>query len=112
MSVEMFDAEYDLQNLASTIFGKYSFNQGAYNKFMAAVEEAARNSSSKIFSVSTSVKGYRSKRDLSIEGVGSFKRRTQNLVKMAQEAEGIPALSMEKLIFMLNNTVEGCIADN
>ena len=112
MLVEMFDAEYDLQNLASTIFGEHGFNQDAYNKFMAAVEEAARNSSSEVFSVSTSVKGYRSKRDLSIEGVGSFKRRTQNLVKMAQEAEGIPALSMEKLIFMLNNTVEGCIADD
>jgi hypothetical protein len=31
---------------------------------------------------------------------------------MAQEAEGIPAYSMEKLIFMLNNTVDGCIAEN
>jgi hypothetical protein len=47
---------------------------------------------------------------MSIEGVGSFNQRTKNLVKMAQEAEGIPAFSMEKLIFMLNNTVEGCIA--
>jgi hypothetical protein len=49
---------------------------------------------------------------LQIEGEGSFNQRTKNLVKMSQQAKGIPAFSMEKLIFMLNNTVEGCIANN
>lgn len=110
-SFEMFEGEYNIEKLASGVFDKYGYNQDAYNKFIELLEEAAKQNAGQFFQVSTNVKGYRSKRDLSIEGAGSFNQRTKNLMKMAQEAEGIPAFSMEKLIFMLNNTVEGCIAD-
>lgn len=65
-----------------------------------------------IFEVNVNVKGYKSRRDLQIEGRGSFAQRTQNLVRIAQEAQGLPALSMDKLIFMLNNTMDGCIQEN
>ena len=110
-SFEMFEGEYDIEKLASSVFDKYGYSQDSYNKFVELLEEAAKQNAGQFFQVSTNVKGYRSKRDLSIEGAGSFNQRTKILMKMAQEAEGIPAFSMEKLIFMLNNTVEGCIAD-
>ena len=109
-SFEVFEGSYDIEKLAKEIFETEGFNQETYKKFLAQLEEAAKNDVGQIFEVDTNVKGYRSKLDLSIEGVGSFNQRTKNLVKMAEEAEGIPAYSMEKLIFMLNNTVEGCIA--
>lgn len=109
-SFEVFEGSYDINRLAKEIFQEEGFNQESYKKFLAQLEEAAKNNAGQFFEVDTNVKGYRSVRDMSIEGVGSFNQRTKNLVKMAQEAEGIPAFSMEKLIFMLNNTVEGCIA--
>jgi hypothetical protein len=107
----MFGGEYDIEKLASSVFDKYGYSQDSYNKFIELLEEAAKQNAGQFFQISTNVKGYRSKRDLSIEGAGSFNQRTKKLMQMAQEAEGIPAFSMEKLIFMLNNTVEGCIAD-
>lgn len=109
-SFEVFEGSYDINRLAKEIFQEEGFNQESYKKFLAQLEEAAKNNAGQFFEVDTNVKGYRSVRDMSIEGVGSFNQRTKNLVKMAQEAEGIPAFSMEKLIFMLNNTAEGCIA--
>lgn len=111
-SFEVFEGSYDIEKLAKEIFETEGFNQETYKKFLSQLEEAAKNDVGQIFEVDTNVKGYRSKFDLSIEGVGSFNQRTKNLVKMAEEAEGIPAYSMEKLIFMLNNTVEGCIASH
>ena len=109
-SFEVFEGSYDIDGLAREIFQEEGFNQESYKKFLSQLEEAAKNNTGQFFEVDTNVKGYRSVRDMSIEGVGSFNQRTKNLVKMAEEAEGIPAYSMEKLIFMLNNTVEGCIA--
>ena len=112
ISFEAFSASYDINQLAESFFEKEGFSQESFNKFKQQLETLAKQDSSTVFEVSTNVKGYRSKRDLQIEGIGSFRRRTQNILKMAQEAEGIPAYSMEKLIFMLNNTVDGCIAEN
>ena len=65
----------------------------------------------RIFRVATNVKGYRSKNDLRIEKEGTFLQRTQNLRKLMLSS-GMPENSMEKLIFMLANTVSGCIAEN
>ena len=112
ISFEVLNASYDINQLAESFFEKEGFSQESFNKFKQQLETLAKQDSSTVFEVSTNVKGYRSKRDLQIEGVGSFRRRTQNILKMVQEAEGIPAYSMEKLIFMLNNTVDGCIAEN
>ena len=74
--------------------------------------QLARESGEEIFEVNTNVKGYQSRRDLQIASEGSFQQRTQTLVDMAKQADGIPALSMEKLIFMLNNTMDGCLQEN
>ena len=111
-SFELFEGTYDIEQMARSIFQEEGFNHQSYQRFVDLLEKTAKDNPGQIFQVSTNVKGYRSKRDLSIEGEGTFNQRTKNLIKMAQEAEGIPAFSMEKLVFMLNNTVEGCIADN
>ena len=110
-SIELFNSSIDLQRLAEKIFSQYGDDlQTGLDVLLKKLEKSVKQGE-EIFQISTNVKGYRSKRDLQIEGVGSFKQRTQNLVKMADEAKDIPDFSMEKLIFMLNNTIEGCIAE-
>lgn len=77
---------------------------------MAEVErqllELQKDSETKIFRVATNIKGYRSRHDLQIEGKESFLQRTENLRKIATT---MPNFSMDKLIFMLNNTMPGCL---
>lgn len=111
-SIELFNSSINLQELAEEVFAEHGGNlQTGLDALLKSLEEKAKQGE-EIFQISTNVKGYRSKRDLQIEGEGSFKQRTQNLVKMAAEAKGLPEFSMEKLIFMLNNTIDGCIAEN
>lgn len=111
-SIELFNSEINLQDTANEIFLKYGNDlQAGFNALLDKLEKTTKEGE-EIFQVVTNVKGYRSKRDLIIAKEGNFKQRTQNLVKMKEKAEGIPAFSMEKLIFMLNNTVEGCIAED
>lgn len=80
---------------------------------MAEVErqllELKKDSETKIFRVATNIKGYRSRNDLQIEGKESFLQRTENLRKIATT---MPNFSMDKLIFMLNNTMPGCLNEN
>lgn len=75
--------------------------------------ELKRNSDTgRIFKVSTNVKGYKSNRNLQIAGEGSFAQRAQNISNMIEKSKVLPGFSMEKLIFMLANTTQYCIADN
>lgn len=112
MSIEIFNSTINLQDLARQVFSEYGDDlQGGLEALVKQLEQSVKEGE-QIFQVSTNVKGYRSKRDLMIAQEENFKQRTQNLVKMAKEAQDIPAFSMEKLIFMLNNTVDGCIAEN
>lgn len=112
MSIEIFNGTINLQDLARRVFSEYGDDlQDGLEALIKQLEQSAKEGE-QIFQVSTNVKGYRSKRDLMIAQEENFKQRTQNLVKMAKEAQDIPAFSMEKLIFMLNNTVDGCIAEN
>lgn len=77
---------------------------------MAEVErqllKLQKDSETKIFRVATNIKGYRSRHDLQIEKKESFLQRTENLRKIATT---MPNFSMDKLIFMLNNTMPGCL---
>lgn len=112
-SFELFNAEIDFEGLAKSVFSQSMLSTEEQIKLLREkLEYLSTQKATDVFEISTNVKGYRSKKDLQIEGEGSFAQRTSNLVKMAQEAEGIPQYSMEKLIFMLNNTVDGCIMEN
>jgi hypothetical protein len=76
------------------------------------LNKIAQASDTQIFKVVTNVKGYQSRHNLQIEKEGSFAQRGNNLMKIAEEAEGLPKYSMEKILFMLNNTIPGCLNEN
>lgn len=73
------------------------------------LSDMKQNSSNRIFRVVTNVKGYQSKYDLKIAGKGNFLQRVANLKELSG---GMPENSIQKLIFMLANTMEGCIAED
>lgn len=97
-----------------TIFDDYITDETS--ETLLGVEEYLQKLSTiletNIFKISTNVKGYATRNDLKIEGEGSFRQRTINLQRIANEASGIPAFSIDKMLFMLNNTMPGCIAEN
>ena len=62
-----------------------------------------------IYIVEVNVKGYKSLRDLNIEQDGSFYARMNNLYKMKGQ---FPKKSIDQLIFLLNNTMEDCVASH
>ena len=62
-----------------------------------------------IFEVATNVKGYRSKNDLQIAKTETFLQRMSRLKELGAN---FPDFSIDKLLFMLNNTMEGCIAED
>lgn len=61
-----------------------------------------------IFVIETNVKGYISKQNLTIEGKGSWRNRLDNLSQMK---DVFPNRTMDKLIFLMVNMVDGCLAD-
>ena len=95
---------------------KQSLAELARNNVQAAMDEVERQlkelqkeKPTRIFKVTTNVKGYRSRKDMQIEGEGSFQQRTQNLQKIAEHSKSLPAFSMDKIMFMLNNIMPGCL---
>jgi hypothetical protein len=73
------------------------------------LSDMKQNSSNRIFRIVTNVKGYQSKYDLKIAGKGNFLQRVANLKELSSS---MPENSIQKLIFMLANTMEGCIAED
>ena len=67
-------------------------------------EKAAQDEKSQFFKLAVNVKGYMSNFDLSIEGEGSFANRLGVLNQLP-----LGGGMSEKLVFMLNNTTQGCI---
>lgn len=90
------------QGVAPTL---YSQIEELENKLQV---EAIRESV-EIFEVATNVKGYRSKNDLQIAQTETFLQRMSRLKELGAN---FPDFSIDKLLFMLNNTMEGCIAEN
>jgi hypothetical protein len=60
-----------------------------------------------IFIVETNAKGYLTRNDRTIEGEGSFINRLNNLKKMES---AFPANIMNRLIFLMVNTFDECVA--
>ena len=76
------------------------------------LQKIAKESDTRLFKVVTNVKGYQSRFDLQIKKEGSFAQRSVELAAIAKEASGLPAFSMEKIQFMLNNTIPGCLNEH
>ena len=79
--------------------------QGFYEELERRLaDQAARDEDDEFFQLAVSVKGYVSNFDLSIEGTGSFANRL-GIINRLPLAGGMS----NKLVFMLNNTTQGCI---
>ena len=107
---EVYGASIDTKELiAQTYRDTYEQGEQAFlselsrrMKNMAAVYEGAE-----FFEIAENVKGYRSMRDLAIAGEGKFSSRLSTL-----KGIDLGGNMTDKLIFMLNNTTKGCIAED
>lgn len=112
LSFLLFEGSFDLQKAASEFFNsEMEPTKQQLELFEKKIVELANNSD-KIFKISTNVKGYRSRFDLTIAKEASYSQRMSDLIHMSQQATGLPPLSMEKLAFMFVNTMPGCLQEN
>lgn len=109
ITYDCYSAEFSLDDIIGRIYerGYNEQNKEFYDEVERQLIEAAKNApTSEFFQLVTNVKGYRSKYDLQIEGEGSFSSRMSTLSKI-----NLGGNMTDKLIFMLNNTTQGCIAE-
>lgn len=112
LSFQVFNGSFDLQAIANESFDEaIAPTKEQIEAFIDKIRKQAQITD-EIFQITTNVKGYRSRMNLTIAKSASYSQRASDLIHMAQEAEGLPALSMEKLIFMFNNTMSGCLQEN
>ena len=112
LSFVLYDSTIDIYAIAKEIFGDSAdISQEQINQLIQKLEEQA-GATDKIFMVTTNIKGYKSRMNMTIAKSASYSQRISDLIHMAQEAEGMPSLSMEKLGFMFVNTMKGCLQEN
>lgn len=112
LSFVLYDSTIDIYAIAKEIFGDSAdISQEQINQLIQKLEEQA-GATDKIFMVTTNIKGYKSRMNMTIAKSASYSQRISDLIHMAQEAEGMPPLSMEKLGFMFVNTMKGCLQEN
>lgn len=109
VSVLAYSEDIYLQERVEDLYNAYA--EGAVDKveYLRQRLEASGRELEDLFVIETNVKGYTSYSDLSIEGEGSFGLRANNLVKMRNI---LPAKMADRLVFLLVNTVQGCIASH
>ena len=107
------EAKIDIEAIKNSLV---SFAENDLEGAIAKVEEELRRkqleTQSQVFKIATNVKGYRSNRNMQIKGEGSFAQRSQVLAEMTKEATNLPNFSVDKILFMLNNTLPGCLNEN
>ena len=112
LSIVLFDGEVNIYEVAKKFFGdEMEFTQEKLEQYLKELEEQA-SSTDEIFMVTTNIKGYKSLANLTSAKAASYSQRISDFVHMAQQADGMPALSMEKLAFMFVNTMKGCLQEN
>lgn len=109
VSIDITGGEYDLDSIVNDLYKELAENGGdiikAIEKQLLITEEILND----IFIIETNVKGYVSKQPLNIEGEGSWRNRLDNLYKMQ---DAFPAKTMDRLIFLMVNAFDQCIASN
>ena len=106
---EVFNADIDIDSIVDEIYTQNVSKNGSnlLNAIEKRVNEALETTSvGEIFELTENIKGYTSNYNLQIEGEGNFYNRMSNLKKI-----DLGGNMTSKLIFMLNNTTKGCIAD-
>lgn len=86
-----------------------SQNYEEYEQNSKLFDEVLQNNSMQAFQVLENVKGYQSKKALII-GSGTISQRTNEL-KLLMTNANLPQDTINRLLFLLNNTFEDCIAD-
>lgn len=109
ISIEAYQTSLDIGQHADRLFNAYALS--AEDKIEAIKDETQRliGEMDSIFIVETNVKGYLTRNDRTIEGEGSFANRLNNLKKME---DIFPANIMNRLIFLMVNTFDDCIASH
>ena len=110
LAFEVYNADIDIGRIVEEVYSNNTSKMG--EDFLKEVErrvnEALQETSAgEMFEISENIKGYTSNYNLQIEGSGSFYNRMSNIYKLKLDGNMV-----NKLIFMLNNTTKGCIADN
>lgn len=109
ISIEAYQTKIDLTEYADQF---YQAIQAGGDEGLHLLEQQLSqiiDSTNDIYIVETNVKGYQSLRDISFEQEGSFYARMNNLYKMRDQ---FPQKSIDQLIFLLNNTMDGCVASH
>ena len=107
-TIDCMSVEVNIDKIIQSLYadGLDDQSQEFWTQLEEKLKEAAAISGADIFDIQTNVKGYVSNYDLQVEGAGSFAQRLSTLsgVKLGGNMTN-------KLIFMLNNTTKGCIAE-
>lgn len=106
--VKVFDATLQTDGLFEELYGKQLDAAGNdfYNELEKLVKLDQYKYAGDFFEIKVNAKGYKSNYDLQIEGSGTFAQRLNVLNKIQLDGNMV-----NKLIFMLNNTTKGCIAE-
>lgn len=109
LSIIIYESSVDLGEMADDLYGAYTKKTG--DKIDNIIDELSRSIDvlDNIFVIETNVKGYLSYDNLKIEQKGNFALRMNNLAKMG---DIFPAKTADRLIFLLVNTFDECIASH
>lgn len=105
---DVYSATISIDDIINDMYrdGYEQTGQEFYNELDRRILEiASKDDESEFFKIAVNVKGYLSNFDLSIEGEGTFANRLGVINRLPLEGG-----MSEKLVFMLNNTTEDCIA--
>lgn len=109
ISVEVYNTEIDYQQYADDFYTAIQAGgEQGLNLLQQQLEKIITDTQD-IYIVETNVKGYQSLRDIDFEREGSFYARMNNLYKMKSQ---FPQKSIDQLIFLLNNTMDDCVASH
>lgn len=109
ISIEAYSTQIDYSAYAEQYFSAIQEGGEEGLKLLEKQLEKIINDTKDIYIVEVNTKGYQSLRDMAIEREGSFYARMNNLYRMKDQ---FPQKSIDQLIFLLNNTMDDCVASH
>lgn len=103
---EAYEATINTDQIIQDTASEYDeLNRDFYDEVERRIKQIAEGTGvGEFFEIAVSVKGYISDHDLTIAGEGSFSNRMSDIKQLKLDGNMV-----NKLIFMLNNTTQGCI---
>ena len=109
ISIEAYNTQVDYSSYAEEYYQAIQAGGEQGLRILEAQLDKIINDTQDIYIVEVNTKGYQSLRDLKIAQNGSFYARMNNLYQMK---ERFPQKSIDQLIFLLNNTMDDCVASH